>query len=106
MYQGRTLKILNTLPALIAMAMLAVCKVAPASGATSGANLIFSYPSGLATAVGAGAIHLTGSAALNGSSVNILGGPAQHEFYDGFHIPTCGPRIDSRNHWVDLLHSE
>jgi Legume lectin domain/Chitobiase/beta-hexosaminidase C-terminal domain len=77
MYQGR--KILNTLPALIAMAMLAVCKVAPASGATSGANLIFSYPSGLSAAVGAGAIHLTGSAALNGSGVNILGGPAQHQ---------------------------
>ncbi|HUZ33528.1 MAG TPA: chitobiase/beta-hexosaminidase C-terminal domain-containing protein [Xanthobacteraceae bacterium] len=72
MYAGRTLKVLNTSLALIAMAMLAVCKVASASdnsasstrtmiassssggGAPSGpgASLVFSYPSGFSGASG------------------------------------------------------
>ena len=39
MYQGRTPKVLNTLPALIAMAMLAACNVASAaSTAPAGAG--------------------------------------------------------------------
>jgi hypothetical protein len=49
MYQGRTLKILNkaanTLAAPIAMAMLAVCNIASASG---GASLSINFPSGFA----------------------------------------------------------
>jgi hypothetical protein len=60
MYRGRTLKVLNTLVALSAMTMLAVCKVASASG--TGANLVFSYPSGFASA--GGAIHIAGGTAL------------------------------------------
>ena len=42
MYQGRRLKVLNTLPALVAMAMLLACKVATAQST----SLSFSYPSG------------------------------------------------------------
>ena len=42
MYQGRKLKVLNTLPALIAMAMLAVCTIASAA-----TTLVFSYPKAL-----------------------------------------------------------
>jgi hypothetical protein len=67
MYQGRTLKILNTLPALIAIAMLAVCKVASA-----GASLIFSYPSGFAGS--SGAIFIANNAVLSGSIIQLVPG--------------------------------
>jgi hypothetical protein len=73
MYRGRTLKVLNTLAALSAMTMLAVCKVASASG--TGANLAFSYPNGFASA--GGAINIAGHAALNGADIDLtttLGG--------------------------------
>lgn len=74
MYQGRILKVLNTLPALIAMAMLAVCKVASA-----GASLVFDYPSGFANAHSV--IHLVADAAsFSGSKVLLTNGaPGQHE---------------------------
>lgn len=65
MYQVRTLKILNTLPALIAMAMLAVC-----TNASAGATLVFSYPNGFAGS--SGAINLSSDAnSLVGSVLEV-----------------------------------
>jgi len=54
MYQGRRLKVLNTLPALVAMAMLLACKVATAQST----SLSFSYPSGF---TGASSVFQTAS---------------------------------------------
>jgi hypothetical protein len=75
MYRGRTLKVLNTLAALSAMTMLAVCKVASASG--TGANLVFSYPSGFASA--GSAINITGHAALSGANIDLTTTAGVHE---------------------------
>ena len=71
MYQVRTLKVLNTLPALIAMAMLAVCTNASAAG--SGATLVFSYPNGFAGT--SGTINLSSDAnSLVGSALELTNG--------------------------------
>jgi hypothetical protein len=74
MYQGRTLKVLNMLPALIAMTTLAVCKVACAG---TDANLIFSYPTGFASA--SSAIQFGASATIQGSAINLTSGPNDHQ---------------------------
>jgi hypothetical protein len=76
MYQVRTLKILNTLPALIAMAMLAVCTNASAQ---TGATLVFSYPNGFAGT--SSTISLSSDAnAVVGSALELTtGAPGQHE---------------------------
>jgi Chitobiase/beta-hexosaminidase C-terminal domain/Legume lectin domain len=67
MYQGRTLKVLNSLVELIAMAMLTVCIAAPASGASSsGPSLIFNFPNGFA-----GALQGSSSASLNPNYVTV-----------------------------------
>jgi Legume lectin domain/Chitobiase/beta-hexosaminidase C-terminal domain len=65
MYQERRLKVLNTLSALSAIAMLAVCNVASA-----GATLAFSYPNGFASA--GGAIAFAQGAALSGSEITLV----------------------------------
>jgi hypothetical protein len=77
MYQVRTLKFLNTLPALIAMAMLAVCTSAAAQ--TTGATSVFSYPNGFASA--SGAIATTSDAtSFSGSKILVTSGaPGVHE---------------------------
>jgi hypothetical protein len=64
MYQGRTLKVINTLPALLAMATLAVGRVASA-----GATLDFSYPSGFAST--GNALFLVADTRLNGSTIEL-----------------------------------
>ncbi len=75
MYRGRTLKVLNTLAALSAMTMLAVCKIASASGTV--ANLVLSYPSGFASA--GSAISIAGQAALSGANINLTTTAGAHE---------------------------
>jgi hypothetical protein len=77
MYQGRTLKFLNTLPALIAMAMLAGGNVASAADSTTGATLIFSYPNGFAGA--SGAIRAAWEAAMSGSAINLTPLANEHQ---------------------------
>jgi hypothetical protein len=75
MYQVRTLKVLNTLPALIATAMLAVCTNASAATATS----VFSYLNGFAGASGAIAI-TTDATSFSGSKILLTSGaPGLHE---------------------------
>ena len=77
MYQVRTLKILNTLSALIAVATLAVCT--NASAATTGATSVFSYPNGFASASGAVAI-TSDATSFSGSKILVTSGaPGQHE---------------------------
>ena len=80
MFQGRTMKVLNTLSALIAIAMFAVCNVASA-----GETLVFSYPSGFAGATSA--IHLVADAtSFSGSKLLITdGAPGQHEAGSAFY---------------------
>jgi Legume lectin domain/Chitobiase/beta-hexosaminidase C-terminal domain len=75
MYRGRTLKVLNILAALSAMTMLAVCKIASASG--TGANLVLSYPSGFASA--GSAINIAGQAALSGTNIDLTTTAGNHE---------------------------
>jgi hypothetical protein len=73
MYQVRTLKVLNTLPVLIAMAMLAVCTNASAATTGPGATLVFSYPNGFAGT--SGTINLASDAnALVGSVLEVTSG--------------------------------
>lgn len=74
MYQGQTMKVLNTLPALVAIAMLAICNVAYA-----GSTLVFSYPNGFAGATAA--INAAGNAtSFSGSKLLLTdGAPGQHE---------------------------
>jgi hypothetical protein len=72
MYQRRTLKFLNTLPALIAMAMLAASNVASAAE-----SLIFSYPNGFAGA--SGAIRAAWAAAFSGSAINLTPLSTEHQ---------------------------
>jgi hypothetical protein len=73
MYEWRTPGVLNTSLALIAMAMLATCKVASASG--TGANLIFNYPN----FSGATNLSLVGAAAaISGDHLNLDGGTSHH----------------------------
>jgi hypothetical protein len=76
MYQGRTPKFLNTLPALIAMAMLAACNVASAAS-TAGASLIFSYPNGFAGA--SAAIRGAWAASIVGSAIDLTSTGVAHE---------------------------
>jgi hypothetical protein len=74
MHPSRTLKLLNTLPALIAMATLADAGVASAA---SPASMSFSYPNGFAgasSAFGWGAQTL-----FNGSAVEITPGNVAHQ---------------------------
>jgi hypothetical protein len=73
MYQGRTVKFLNTLPALIAMAMLTASNVASAAGATQ----VFSYPNGFAGA--SGAIQPSWSGAIVGAALNLTNTGNAHE---------------------------
>jgi hypothetical protein len=74
MFQGRTMKVLNTVPALIAIAMFAISNLASASS-----SLVFSYPSGFAGATSA--IHVAADAAsFSGSKILLTNGsPGQHE---------------------------
>jgi hypothetical protein len=72
MYQGRTLKVLNTLPALTGIAMLAVCNIASAA-----ASLSFSYPSGFAGA--SGAFGTGAQTTFSGSVVEITPGNVTHQ---------------------------
>jgi hypothetical protein len=73
MYKVRTLKVLNTLPALIAMAMLAVCTNASAATTGPGATLVFSYPNGFAGT--SGTINLSSDAnSLVGSVLELTNG--------------------------------
>jgi hypothetical protein len=65
MYERRSLKNLNALPVLTAMAMFAACNVAVS--ASAGPTLIFSYPNGFAGA--SGAIQTTASAQFSGSDI-------------------------------------
>jgi hypothetical protein len=72
MYQGRTLGVLSTWLALIAMAMLATPKIASASG--TGANLIFSYPN----FSGSPSVTPTGAVVVSGNQVNMTDGTSHH----------------------------
>jgi hypothetical protein len=74
MYQGRIPKFLNTLPALIAMAMLMASNVASAA---AGASLVFNYPNGFAGA--SGAIRGAWSSTIVGSAINLTSTGVQHE---------------------------
>jgi hypothetical protein len=76
MHHSPTLRFLNSLPALIAMAALAACNVALASS-TTGASLIFSYPNGFAGA--SSTIQGAWSASIVGSAINLTNTGAQHE---------------------------
>jgi hypothetical protein len=73
MYQGRTVKFLNTLPALIAMAMLSASNVASAAGATQ----VFSYPNGFAGT--SGAIRAAWAAGMSGSAINLTNISTEHQ---------------------------
>jgi hypothetical protein len=75
MHRARRLKEPYILLALIAVAMLAVCKVAGAQ--SSNATSIFSYPSGFSSA--GSAIHIAPNAALSGSAVNLTATGTQHD---------------------------
>jgi hypothetical protein len=79
MYKVRTLKVLNTLPALIAMAMLAVCTNASAATTGPGATLVFSYPNGFAGT--SSAISFSSDAnSLVGTALGLTNGvPGAHE---------------------------
>src|ERR1700723_4758564 len=79
MYKVRTLKVLNTLPALIAMAMLAVCTNASAATTGPGATLVFSYPNGFAGT--SGTVSLSSDAnSIVGSVLELTdGAPGAHE---------------------------
>jgi hypothetical protein len=70
MYQARRLKVLNK-SALVALAMLAVCKVASA-----GATLAFNYTNGFANM--GSAIAFAGHAALAGSTIELTTTPQVH----------------------------
>jgi hypothetical protein len=72
MYQGRTLKFLNTLPALIAMAMLTASNVASA-----GASLVFNYPNGFAGA--SSAVHGAWASSIVGSALDLTSTGVAHE---------------------------
>jgi Legume lectin domain/Chitobiase/beta-hexosaminidase C-terminal domain len=72
MYQGRTPGVLSTWLALIAMAMLATCKVASASG--TGANLVFSYPN----FSGSPSVTPTSAVVISGDRVNMTNGISHH----------------------------
>jgi hypothetical protein len=73
----RTLKVLNTLPVLIAIAMLAVCTDASAAG--PGTTLVFSYPNGFAGT--SGTINISSDAnSLVGSVLELSNGAVgQHQ---------------------------
>jgi hypothetical protein len=73
MYQRRTLKFLNTLPALIAVAMLTASNVASAAGATQ----VFSYPNGFAGT--SGAIRTAWEAGMSGSAINLTNISTEHQ---------------------------
>jgi hypothetical protein len=73
MYQGRTLKFSNTLPALIAMAMITASNVASAAGAT----LSFNYPNGFAGA--GGAIRAAWEAGMTGAAINLTNISTEHQ---------------------------
>ncbi len=76
MYQERALKGLNTVPALTAVGLLAVCTVANAG--SSGASLAFSYPNGFAGATNA--IQTSASAHFAGSAISLTSASAgQHQ---------------------------
>lgn len=74
MYQGRALKVLNTIPALIAIAMLL-----PSNQASAGATVLFSYPNGFAGSPTT--ISLASNAnEFNGSAIELTSGKiGQHE---------------------------
>jgi hypothetical protein len=75
MYQGRRLKVLNTLPALIAVATLLACNVAAAAGA----NQIFSYPNGFSGATGVFQT-VADAASFSGAVMQVNNGaPGKHE---------------------------
>lgn len=93
MHQGRTLKVLSTLPTYIALLMLAVCPLAPkransASSASAasgtGATMSFSYPNGFAGS--SNAIHTAWESALNGSTIELTAGAAQHQAGGAWYI--------------------
>lgn len=72
MSYGRVLKVSNTLPALMATAAFAVCEVASAQSTS-----LVSYPSGFASA--SGPVALAGSAAVNGSEIQLTSGAIAHQ---------------------------
>jgi hypothetical protein len=73
-YQRRALKVLNTVPALIAMAMLLPCKEASA-----GATVLFSYPNGFAGSPSAISL-ATDANEFNGSAIELTSGKiGEHE---------------------------
>jgi hypothetical protein len=78
MYQGRTMKVLNTLAALIAMTTLAAGNVASAAE-----TLIFSYPNGFAGA--SGAIRAAWEALFSGSALNLTPLATQHQAGGGWY---------------------
>jgi hypothetical protein len=72
MHQSRALKVLNTFPALVALAMLAPSQ---AASAATGATLVFSFPNGFASA--ASVIQTGASAQISGAlelSLSAAGG--------------------------------
>src|SRR5579871_743509 len=76
MFQERALKGLNTVPALTALGLLAVCTVA--SAGSSGASLVFSYPNGFAGATNA--IQTQASARFAGSAISLTSASSgQHQ---------------------------
>jgi hypothetical protein len=74
MFYGRAQKVLNTLPALMATAMFALCEAAPAQAA---ASLVVSYPSGFTST--SGNINVSASAAMSGSTIQLTPGTQPHE---------------------------
>src|ERR1700722_2463821 len=72
MNQGRRLKFLNTLPALIAMAMLTASNIASA-----GATLVFNYPNGFAGA--SSAVHGAWASSIVGSALDLTSTGVAHE---------------------------
>jgi hypothetical protein len=77
MHQIRTLRVLNTFPALTAMAVLAACEVASAASPATTASLSFSYSSGF-TGV-SGAFGTGASTTFSGSVIDLIPGPVVHQ---------------------------
>src|ERR1700691_2317526 len=78
MHLGRTLKVLNTLPAHITITLLAVCTSASAvSATTTGAVSVFNYPNGFANANGA--VKPATEARLSGSAIDLTGLAEAHQ---------------------------
>ena len=89
MYHDRARKVLNTLPVLIALAMLVICRSASAQG--TGATLVINHPSGFANA--GSDVTLAGHSTVVGSAIQMTSTAGGH--FGGQVWSTTPPNIQS-----------